>query len=65
MAIRVSVEEASRRRDPVDAAASEAKRTGTLAWPLIGILAGEPLWGLVMGVFAAGAADRRTGFSLS
>jgi hypothetical protein len=39
-------------------------RIGLVAWPLIGILAGEPLWGLVMGVYAEGAADRRTGFSL-
>ena len=33
-------------------------RLGLVAWPLIGILAGEPLWGLVMGVYAAGVADR-------
>lgn len=27
-------------------------RIGLVAWPLIGVLAGEPLWGLVMAVFA-------------
>lgn len=28
-------------------------RVGLLAWPLIGLVAGEPLWGLVMAVYAA------------
>ena len=28
-------------------------RIGLVAWPLIGVLAGEPLWGLVMAVYAA------------
>ena len=26
--------------------------TGLIAWPLIGVLAGEPLWGLIMATFA-------------
>jgi hypothetical protein len=28
-------------------------RIGLVAWPLIGVLAGEPLWGIVMAVYAA------------
>jgi len=28
-------------------------RVGLFAWPLVGLLAGEPLWGLVMAVYAA------------
>lgn len=31
-------------------------RIGLVAWPLIGALAGEPLWGLVMAVYAVGVA---------
>ncbi|MCE9629892.1 MAG: hypothetical protein K8S94_04120 [Planctomycetia bacterium] len=27
-------------------------RIGLVAWPLVGIVAGEPLWGLAMGIFA-------------
>lgn len=31
---------------------------GLVAWPLIGVLAGEPLWGLAMAIFAAAASGR-------
>lgn len=31
-------------------------RIGLVAWPVIGVLAGEPLWGLVMAVYAAAVA---------
>jgi hypothetical protein len=27
-------------------------RAGLIAWPLIGVLAGEPLWGLALAIFA-------------
>jgi hypothetical protein len=33
-------------------------RVGLLAWPLIGLVAGEPLWGLVMAVYAAGIVTK-------
>jgi hypothetical protein len=39
-------------------------RAALVAWPLVGILAGEPLWGLAMAIFAlplAGGAARRGG----
>ncbi len=32
-------------------------RMGLLAWPLVGVLAGEPLWGLSMGIFAVPLAE--------
>lgn len=32
-------------------------RLALLGWPLLGMLAGEPLWGLAMGVFAVPFAD--------
>jgi hypothetical protein len=32
-------------------------RVGIVAWPLIGLVAGEPLWGLVMAVYAVAAAE--------
>lgn len=32
-------------------------RMAIVAWPVIGLLAGEPLWGLAMGVFAVPLAD--------
>lgn len=32
-------------------------RLAIVAWPLIGLLVGEPLWGLTMGVFAVPFAD--------
>lgn len=32
-------------------------RVALVAWPLIGLLAGEPLWGLAMAVFAVPLAD--------
>jgi hypothetical protein len=31
---------------------------GLVAWPLIGLVAGEPLWGLAMAIFAAAASGR-------
>ena len=34
---------------PVQRAVS---RAGLVAWPLIGLLAGEPLWGLAVAIFA-------------
>lgn len=34
-------------------------RLALVAWPLIGLLAGEPLWGLAMAIFAVPAAVRR------
>jgi hypothetical protein len=34
-----------------------AARIALVAWPVIGWLAGEPLWGLAMGVFAVPLAD--------
>ncbi len=34
-------------------------RIALVAWPLIGLLAGEPLWGLAMAIFAVPAAVRR------
>ena len=42
-------------------------RIGLVAWPLIGVLADEPLWGIVMAVYAAakvGQASRGASFSL-
>ena len=30
-------------------------RAGIVAWPLVGILAGEPFWGLAMGIFCVSA----------
>lgn len=35
-------------------------RVGLVAWPLIGVLAGEPLWGLTLAVMGAPAAVART-----
>ena len=32
-------------------------RVALVAWPVIGLLAGEPLWGLAMGVLAVPLAD--------
>jgi len=42
-------------------------RVALVAWPLVGLLAGEPLWGLAMAIFAVPLADlprpgRGTGF---
>lgn len=34
-------------------------RTGLVAWPLVGMLAGEPFWGLAMALFALPGAVRR------
>jgi len=34
-----------------DATRAVACRTGLVAWPLVGLLAGEPLWGLAMAIF--------------
>jgi hypothetical protein len=34
-------------------------RIGLLGWPLVGLLAGEPLWGLAMALFALPLAVRR------
>lgn len=36
-------------------------RCGLVAWPLIGILAGAPLWGLAMALFAVPTAKPETG----
>ena len=32
-------------------------RIGLVAWPLVGILAGEPLWGVAMAIFAVPLAE--------
>lgn len=34
-------------------------RIAIVAWPVIGLLAGEPLWGLAMAIFAVPSASRR------
>jgi hypothetical protein len=34
-------------------------RVGLVGWPLVGLLAGEPLWGLAMALFALPSAVRR------
>jgi hypothetical protein len=34
-----------------DATRRLVARAGIVAWPLIGILAGEPFWGLAMAIF--------------
>jgi hypothetical protein len=34
-------------------------RVGLVGWPLVGLLAGEPLWGLAMALFALPLAMRR------
>jgi hypothetical protein len=34
-------------------------RSGLIGWPLVGLLAGEPLWGLAMALFALPLAVRR------
>ena len=36
-----------------------AARAGLVAWPLIGVLAGEPWWGTAMGLFTVPLAFRR------
>jgi hypothetical protein len=36
-----------------------AARVGLVGWPLVGLLAGEPLWGLAMALFALPIAMRR------
>lgn len=37
-------------------------RIGLVAWPLVGILAGEPAWGLVMAIFAIPSAVGESAF---
>ena len=39
-----------------DASRRRVARAGLAAWPLIGLLAGEPLWGLAMAIFCVPAA---------
>ena len=41
-----------------DASRRSVARAGLVAWPMIGLLAGEPIWGLAMAILCVPAAGR-------